>query len=44
MLDDPLVQLMMQADRVQPTDLQRLLATAQRRAAPPAGGVIRRSR
>jgi hypothetical protein len=44
MLDDPLVQLMMQADQVPPADVRRLLATAQRRAAPPAAGVIRRPR
>jgi hypothetical protein len=38
MLDDPVVQLIMQADRVPPADVRRLLETAQRRAAPPAGG------
>jgi hypothetical protein len=39
MLEDPVVQLIMQADRVPPADVRRLLETAQcRRAAPPAGG------
>jgi hypothetical protein len=37
-LDDPVVQLIMQADHVQPTDLQHLLGVVQRRAAPPVGG------
>jgi hypothetical protein len=44
MLDDPVVQRIMQADGVQPTDLQHLLETAQRGAAPSASGVIRRPR
>ena len=44
MLDDPVVQLIMQADHVPPADVRRLLETAQRGAAPPAGGVIRRPR
>jgi hypothetical protein len=43
MFDDPVVQLIMRADRVPPADVRRLLETAQRRAAPPAGGVIRRA-
>jgi hypothetical protein len=38
MLDDPVVQLIMQADHVPPADVRRLLESAQRRAAPPAGG------
>jgi hypothetical protein len=42
-LGDPVVQLIMQADRVQPTDLEHLLGVVQRRAAPP-DGVIRRPR
>jgi hypothetical protein len=42
-LDDPVVQLIMQADHVQPADVRRLLGVVQRRAAPP-DGVIRRPR
>jgi hypothetical protein len=42
-LGDPVVQLIMEADHVQPTDLQDLLGIVQRRAAPP-DGVIQRCR
>jgi hypothetical protein len=41
-LDDPVVQLIMHADHVQPTDLQHLLGTAQHRAGPPARGAVLR--
>jgi hypothetical protein len=40
MLDDPVVQLIMQADHVPPADVRRLLGAAERRATP-ASGVIR---
>jgi hypothetical protein len=38
MLDDPVVQLIMQADHVPPADVRRLLETARSRDAPPVGG------
>ena len=41
-LDDPVVQLIMHADHVQPTDLQHLLGTAQHSAGTSAGGVVLR--
>jgi hypothetical protein len=40
MLDDPVVQLIMQADHVPAADVRRLLGAAQRRTMP-ASGVIR---
>jgi len=42
LLGDPVVQLIMQADRVQPTDLQHLLGTAQRHVSDPAGRAVLR--
>jgi hypothetical protein len=40
-LDDPVVQLIMQADRVQVAELQHLLGATQRHVAASAGGVLR---
>jgi hypothetical protein len=40
-LDDPVVQLVMQADRVQAADLEHLLGAKQRHVAAARGGVLR---
>jgi hypothetical protein len=40
-LDDPVVQLIMQADRVQPAELQHLLGAMQRHVAAAGGAVFR---